>query len=216
MLEILESEKNKAYISSSFLPSVAELPDSSLHSHPKPCVSRVRIGENIQRATPYTLWRPLAPSARQSSWTRHAGYTEWHSLARIRPSGGVFIDLSWFLPLCLLRESPFSWEPEALSIKLSLEPCWSVTMEITLVTYKPATGPDTQEPHSDSHKDLSAPTLTSLKFISAGIFCFKMFTEFGFRMSLRVWVLRNREGATEMKFQSNEVHIWQLFPRCEL
>lgn len=71
-------------------------------------------------------------------------------------------------PLHLLWESPFSWEPEALGLKLSLEPCWSVTMEITLVTYKPSTSPDTQVPHSDSQKDFSAPTLTSLKFISAG------------------------------------------------
>lgn len=165
---------------------MAELPDSSLYSHPtawlsKPCMSRVKIGENIQRATPYTLWRPLVPSERQSGWTRHAGCIEWQSLARIRPSRGVFIDLSWFLPLCLLRESPFSWEPEALSIKLSLEPCWSVTMEITLVTYKPATGPDTQETHSDSHKDLSAPTLTSLKFISAGIFASKCLQSLAFK-----------------------------------
>lgn len=46
-------------------------------------------------------------------------------------------------------------------------------MEITLVTNKPATSPDTQEPLSDSHEDLSAPTLTSLKFIFAGIFASK-------------------------------------------
>lgn len=46
-------------------------------------------------------------------------------------------------------------------------------MEITLATNKPATSPDTQEPLSDSHKDLSAPTLTSLKFIFAGIFASK-------------------------------------------
>lgn len=72
-------------------------------------------------------------------------------------------------PLLLLWESPFSWEPEALGLKLSLEPCWSVTMEITLVTHKPSTSPDTQVPHSDSQKDFSAPTLTSLEFISAGI-----------------------------------------------
>lgn len=41
-------------------------------------------------------------------------------------------------------------------------------MEITLVTYKPSTSADTQVPHFDSQKDFSAPTLTSLKFISAG------------------------------------------------
>lgn len=135
--------KGRTFKTAEKLGLVAQFPDSRSHSCStitqvasiKACLSLVWVAPQFKRTSPI-LWRDLVYRGTQGVkqdrplvvWLG----TSWPEL--YLQGRGVYIHVPWFLPLCLLSESTFSWEPEAWSVKLSLAPCWSVTMEITLVT----------------------------------------------------------------------------------